>query len=622
MDNLTPGERAFADLAAAGFDEQTLAAEMRSAPKHEPDGTIIIAAFEEGVAVELRVTALMRVPNLRSAFGLGLAIKALSVSRLSFRSHEGCLVPFVDFLVDKKLAAIKPRDITNALLDDFRDWLNDHEKASSAHARPNTTIVFPTDGGGQLKVATKIARMSVVISTLAMLRVDSQWWPEIRPDLDLIRASDWSAAATDRKPVEILTRPQLKMLVRICRDEVSEITERLRSAWAVMDGQEPSNPMSGADREMILEVTALHTRFDGKPPKQQALSRALGTDKLSFPRLRRLKAPAYNAALATIYPTGRMLMPFLILFAIYYRYNRSVVTTLKASHFSEQPSAHGIRLRGMPFKNRAGRTQYASWPVTDEAHNPAEMIKTLERWTALIRERADPDDVNHIFLERIMGSKIRSLGDLYGFALNFARFLTDHEATIGKRFVFKALRPSVINLVYHLFDGDPLATAEAGQHSVRTLMDHYLFDGARKMNEEALIPAMHLRNAWVLTNGKVDGREDKRRGDISAATPGFGCQDRYASKMSGQRPDRLCTAYGMCPACPLKKVDKSSPEAYALIVKLREAIIRSRPKMPAATWLARWSAVQDVLELKILRQFPRKVRERADLDIPQLPTVE
>jgi hypothetical protein len=142
------------------------------------------------------------------------------------------------------------------------------------------------------------------------------------------------------------------------------------------------------------------------------------------------------------------------------------------------------------------------------------------------------------------------------------------------------------------------------------------------MNEEALVPAMHFRDAWVQTNGKIDGREDKRRGDISAATPGFGCQDRYASKMAGQRPERLCTAYGMCPICPLRKVDTSSPEAYALIVKLREAIIRSRHKMPAATWLARWSPVQDRLETKILRQFPPETRDLADHEIPQLPTVE
>jgi hypothetical protein len=373
---------------------------------------------------------------------------------------------------------------------------------------------------------------------------------------------------------------------------------------------------------LILEVKALHAHFDGKPPIHPVLKRELGDNKHFFPQLCCLNRRDYQAAISLIYPTGRMLMPFVILFAIYYRYNRSVVATLKQSHFSEQPSAHGIRLRGNPFKNRAGKTQIASWPVNNDPHNPAEMLKTLKQWTAFVRDRAEPTDSNHLFLAVISKCKIRSLGDPYCFTLNFARFLNDNETIIGKRFLFRALRPSVINLVHHLFDGDLLATAEAGQHSLETLMDHYLFDGARKLNEEALVPALHVREAWVRSEGKVDGRQDKRRGDLSSATPGFGCADRFASTMPGQKPGRLCTAYGMCPMCSLRKVDVSSPHAYALIRKLHEAIDRSRVKMPAASWLARWAAVKDRLDIKILRQFPAEVKQQADHNIPQLPTVE
>lgn len=621
MDDLTPGERAYADLAAEGVDEAALAAEMHPVPTQRDDGTLIITVFEDGMPLEVEVEVLQRVPNLRTSLGVALATQAKGMKATSFKNRVESLGSFVEFLIEKKLERIKPRHITNALLNSYRDWLDDYEKAETTHVRGHVNTVFPTAGGGKLKVKTKKSRMGQVLILLRLVRVDRNWWLEIGRDLDLIRADDWSGVAIDSLPVEILTRPQLKMVVRICREEITEITARLKDAWAVMDGQEPTRPMGQADREVMLEVMALHKRFEGRPPKQQGLSKALGEDKTSFPRLRRMKSPEYNTALATIYPVGRMLMPFAILFAIYFRYNRSVVTTMLASHFSEQPSPHGLRLRGMPFKNRAGRTQYASWPVTEDAHNPAEMIETLDRWTSLVRPFAGKN-AGHMFLERIGGGKTRSLDDQYGFSLNFVRFLEDHETKIGRRFVFKALRASVINLVHHLFDGDLLATAEAGQHAVRTMIDHYLFDGARKLNEEALVPGLHSLDAWVRTNGRVDGREDKRRGSLQSVTPGFGCKDRYGCKLPGQSPGRLCTAYGMCPVCPLKKIVRSSAEAYALIVKLREAILRSRSRMPAETWIARWSAVLDRIDTRILRLFPDEVIDRADLNIPQLPTVE
>jgi hypothetical protein len=250
------------------------------------------------------------------------------------------------------------------------------------------------------------------------------------------------------------------------------------------------------------------------------------------------------------------------------------------------------------------------------------MLKTLGIWTERVRRRALPEDANHIFLARNRPFRTRSMASSEPFNIAFARFLEDHEKTLKTRFIYRAIRPSVINLVHHLFDGDLLATAEAGQHAVRTMVDHYLFDGARKTNEEALIAPMHARDAWRISNGEVDGRADKRRDDLSAATPGFKCKDRYDSRMPGQRPNRLCTAYGMCPVCTLGKPDISSPEAYALVMKLREAIERSRARMSAESWIARWSAVADAIDLKTERAFPQGVKDRADLDIPQLPTVE
>ena len=250
------------------------------------------------------------------------------------------------------------------------------------------------------------------------------------------------------------------------------------------------------------------------------------------------------------------------------------------------------------------------------------MLDLLSRWTRTIRADAPPAEREHLFLARVTSYRTRSLASEHVLNLNLVRFLADHEETIGARFTLQSLRPTVINLVHHLFDGDLLATAEAGQHGISTLVDHYLSDGARKVNDELLVPAVHALDAWWRTGGLSDAREDRRRGGLAAATPGFSCADRYDSRMPGQRPGRLCTANGMCPNCRLGQIDRASPQAYAFVRKLREAIERSRARMPAESWQSRWAPILDRIDTHTERLFTPGAIRQADLAIPSLPTVE
>ncbi|MGP7795609.1 hypothetical protein [Sphingomonas sp. CLY1604] len=659
-DKVTPGEEMYADLGRDGVDEATLVAAMQGALRQTDGGDIVVAVQDEhGVTEEVTLDLLRDAPNLRTAFGAWLGTRAAAMKKKSFNARVANFSYFPNFLEKTGRLWIRPRDIDDSLLNDYRDWLDDLEtdpkrmrgrrsedvKNDDAEgvveSRPRRNrrkkVSIHSAKSGKLKVGSKRRIMSAVLKALQQLQADPHWGFEIRRGIDLIRSNDWSGVANDLKPVEILNRPTLKMLVRICRAEVIETTRRLEAAWSIVDAE--SAPEDGAPREtaVLWELRELDRFFDGRPPKQQDVqSLKVPSGGRRFPLLASVDSASYRHLLATIYPSGRPLMPFLLLFAIYFRYNRSVVTALKRSDLTEQPSLQGgTRLLGKPFKNRAGRTQYASWPVNRDKDNPAVMIDTLERWTSRVRKHADVGQANHIFLERAAGATVRSLAETYAFDKAFASFVEDHEASLG-RFVFRALRPSVINLVHHLFDGDLLATSQAGQHGVDVMVDHYLFDGARKANEEALVPALHLREAWRQTGGRADARSDRREGDLSAATPGFTCLDRYAGYIAPtdealasvpgtDSPDggmRLCTAYGMCPNCRLARIDVSSPENYALIRKLREAITRSAATMTAESWIGRWSAVADRIDLHTLRLFPPSVREQADLDIPDLPTVE
>ena len=624
----SPSERELDDIFAPGVDAEALLEQARPKATLHNDGTFTVVGFDLGrPEVDVRIHMLRETPNLRPPFAEAIALRARAANVRTLQSFTYSLARFVDFLRDKHRLRIRLSAIDDELLDQYRDWLDDYITRSVAPPKKRSVSINVQDGGRKLAQRTKISRMNALLVTLRALRAHGEHAGSIQEELDLIRSSDWSRSRARSAPTKILTRPQMKALVRICRREVVETTTRLQSAWRVMEGQDQGGD-DLVDPVLLLEVLRLHEWFKGRPPIKTTFHehfpdyRSRSTKDHPFPRLRSLSVGSYSAALAFLYPTGRLLMPFVLLFAIYYRFNRSVVTALKASDLREQPSPHGSRLVGQKFKNRANRFQVASWPVTADLHNPAVMRETLVRWTSLIRPDAPEGSESHLFLERAAKWRTRSLADTYAFNLAFRDFLSDNEAQIGARFGFRSLRPTVIDLVHHLFDGDLLATAEAGQHQVQTLIDHYLSDAARKRNDETLIPAAHAMNGWMRSDGLVDDREDRRRGSRSAATPGFECDDRYASTVPGQRPDVYCTAYGMCGSCIHGHAQTTSPDAFALVWQLRQAMLRSRTRMPAETWLARWAPVLDRLDTYIIPSFPRVVADRADLDIPMLPTVE
>lgn len=621
-DRLSPSEREMLDLIPDGIDTEELKLSLRPRARHLQGGTFEVDGFDVGEPkISVTVTAFRDTPGLRGAFARALASRARAVNVRTLRVEVRAVAKFVDYLRDIERLAIRPRDIDDRMLEGYRDWLDDRRSQPPRKRSKSSPYVHRRKGGKKLDKATKIARMGKVLRLLRILRTDPDYKLEVRRDTDLNRASDWRSNAPRGNPTKILTRPQLKKLVNICRAEVTETTSRLKAAWQLIDDGDAMENKASPAGQQLHEALRLHRRYRGAPPFRHELEKHHGLE--SPPQaLLRLDREEYEAELATIYPPPRLMVPFLLLFAIYYRFNRSLATTLKKSDLSEQPSPHGKRLVGRKFKNRAKRMQVASWPVTDDPHNPAEMIETLLRWTSLIRPHAPKGTGSHLFLVHGRSRAVRSLKteELLDCALR--DFQEDHLEYIGVRFLFRAIRPSVIDQVHHLFDGDLLATAEAGQHTVRTLVGHYLSDGARKANEEALVPGMHMLNAFVETNGLVDGREDKRRGDRSAATPGFLCADRYGCTVPGQRPHVYCTAYGMCGSCKQGHPQIKSPEAFALVWKLREAIERSRPRMSAQSWIARWSSILDELNRDVIWRWPPEVREGADLDIPPLPTVE
>ncbi|RSU46916.1 hypothetical protein [Sphingobium yanoikuyae] len=593
---------------------------------------------DNGVVETVSLEALSPLENMRMAFASIIALRTQEIELSTLRMELIKLAWFVTFVAERELLHIRLIEVDNGLLQSFRDFLDVQRTPDRETVARSAYAAQARVGGRPLSVDYKQEIYRTLVETFKRLRLHPDFKTEIRPDLNLNTHRLWTKRSK-RHVVPILTRPELKMLVRLCREEVEATTLRLRAYWRTVDGYAVDGDDDLVDPSVAREVYAMGNLFgDALPPpcrdEMRVVVREDGSGasfrKKTFPRLWSMNGPQYQDAVGLLYPSPMLLLPFCLLFAVYYRYNPDVLGALKRSDLTRQPSVFGERLKGTPFKNRAKRKQHASWPITTDAHNPAVMIETIARWTSSIIPHATLDQQEHLFLFRDNNRNVRSFATPHTLRRALSKFLDRHgpsepdeNAKLGaKRFTPRSIRPSVIDLVHHLFDGDVIAASHAGQHrSVDTTIEHYLQDGARKRNDERLAPVTGAMQTWVETSGLIDPRLSNASASF-AATPGWECADLNRGHIAGEEQGVPCRAYGRCVSCELGKIDTTSPIAYALAVKLREAMERGRTLMPEHAWLERWQPELDALERLIALGFTTLAVASAYLDIPDLPTVE
>ncbi|TPG40572.1 hypothetical protein EAH79_11805 [Sphingomonas koreensis] len=630
---LSPAERDLAmflneggsiDSLSSGATAVTSTDEALTIPFNHDDGRVETVALDE----------LLTLKNLKVPFAEVAAQRAEEVERHTLDIELGKLSRFVDFLASKRRTHVRLEEINNDLLRQFRDWLDEERTPPVEGTGQSTYAVRRRKGEQPLSVDYKRELYRTAVSYLGRLRLQSAYRDRMQPDLDLNTEGTWTKRSK-RNAVPILTRDELKMLVCLCREEVVATTRRLRAYWAIQDGTATAEHLEIVDPDVAREVSAMAAFFgdDLSPPCHDKLrvvlrcahdgSATAEFSKRTFPLLWAMNGPKYQDAVTLLYPTPARMLPFCLLFAVYYRYNTGVLVALKQSDLKRQASVFGERLQGSPFKNRAKRKQHASWPITTEAHNPAEMIEVLGRWTALIKNHAPKTEREHLFLFRSHNRDVNSFAVNNALRRHTSMFLKKYAKEMkGRQFTPRSIRPSVIDLVHHLFDGDVVMAAHAGQHrQVDTTIEHYLYDGARKRNDEGLAPVTAAMQRWVDTGGVIDPRRAGSSPTL-AATPGWECKDLYAGHIAGEVPNLPCRAYGRCVSCELGTPRLDSPLAYALAVKLREAMRRARRTMPEHAWLDRWMPELDLLERIIALDFTDEAKAAANLDIPDLPTVE
>jgi hypothetical protein len=266
-------------------------------------------------------------------------------------------------------------------------------------------------------------------------------------------------------------------------------------------------------------------------------------------------------------------------------------------------------------------------PVDDAPDNPASIIEFLLVWTQRIRKETAPDIANRLFLFVTAENMIRT----------FENKTSHHSSDRVWQMALKAfckdrklnpvtlmqLRPALLDLGTAIHGGDLRAAQVLANHEqTNTTFTHYITDAQRQRYQEQLGEVMEGRSRWTETAGRIDVRERPTDSDIGSATPGWNCLDPYGSPfyVSG----KLCSAYSMCPICPLGQLELTSSYACAQAYSLLGSLRRARETMPPQAWLDRFSAIENRLISFWLPQFSATVIDEARnfVNLPLLPTPE
>lgn len=461
------------------------------------------------------------------------------------------------------------------------------------------------------------------------LKKSSAWAMRLADKL-LIPQNPWPGRTRQMKPREMLDDHTLVKLLLACRDEAVETIRRVRGAWASMERM-ASDPPSGRPRSPEEWLYLYGARYTDFLPNSDWLSENDPDMWLAY-RQMGLTCAEIRAPLV---PRGRDFVPFVILLAFPTSYNADTVRQLLLSDIEKVDGFGGERIRLVPYKGRASRTQPRSFAVGDEL-GPDGIVVFVEEWTRRLRKVAAPEFKDTLFLMSAAGKRgsDRAMVQVSNYKSGGVRasavwykslesFLKDHDLP---SMALAQMRPTSLDAVHELTGGDLKAVQTAGgQRRPQVIFDHYTSDGARKRNDEALAALMQTRERVVAKKGAVaDPRKEPHGSDRGCATPGFMCLDPFSSPWPGEVEGRMCQAFGMCPCCPLACVNPQDPYAAARVLQLRAAVNAAQSEVGARRWLECWAPVGKRLDDYWLPLFSEEsvLSAAAALTLPPLPSLE
>lgn len=548
----------------------------------------------------VRLDSLLEAPLLIDPFGEALVAYGRTRRPATVKAMGAQLFAFVDFLRSERLLHIGAEGLTEALMRRFGAWLN----------------VSGEGGTAKLAPATRYQYFTVVRTLIGEMGRDHRW-KDIVPPLSSLNQRLWRDVNRRRKVILPLDRDLFLRIYGRCCELVADRAKLLDERDAALE-QAAVAENAGVEASLFAATLARIVRdYDGTLPSSRALARR-GTVRFHWDIM---ALGGYRHITSLFAPRHGDLVPFVVLLAAHTAYNPETLITLERNGIRFHDLLGHRRIRLVAEKARSGRRQMRSFVVDSAPDNPAFLLGLLDRWTSSIRRQVPPAYADRVFLcgQRDRGNHHAWLGTqaFHGTLQQWCR----REGL--PRFTLQQIRTTVLDIVHDLSDGDLRAIMAVANHRrPETFIDHYKSAAAgERLNERLGVVTIH-RERWLVSDGQVDSRERPPSEDQGAATPGWHCADPFDGPSAFSK-GQLCSAYGVCPACPHALLDITSPVACARAHELASLIDAAQLTVEPARWLTRWAPIKKRLHAHWLPHFSGPVMAEASrLSMPAMAPVE
>lgn len=391
--------------------------------------------------------------------------------------------------------------------------------------------------------------------------------------------------------------------VSVMKASAEECMATMNEVWPLLESVHQAIQLGDHGGSVVLDrpaeaIAAILAKFDGHLPRLAEVRTIPGLRKLSeadYTRLRRLA-----------HPIGGDLTPFFMILALHSGFNEQPLRSLTLGGITEHYPLGYKRTVIKSSKTRAGTSekgtpQRAAFPASDHPLAPERLIEFIKAWTRRIRDYADEEFAEDLFLHVISeGGRNKRRGmhiDSYAARNdNVNTRITNYIMTFCEQRGLKYSgtrenRLAFAEIVDELTAGDAFELrAMLGHRSISTGQDSYQTINTQRKQSEQLAGAMMAQQRWIGSKGNVDTRSKRGHRDRTAATPGFACADPYQSPQPDQKEGKLCTSYGKCPACPLALADPSHGYALGRFLQLMELYEEAKLELGIEIWRRKYNA--------------------------------
>jgi hypothetical protein len=588
----------------------------------ENDGTpqvhvVFPAVLHKGFSLKIKITYMLAVPHLVDPFAE--AFMSLVGPKPNYKTADASnyiLKHAFEFL-SNCFSEMTLNDITKSLLEHYQEWLDAQVKEGKARWRETTR----RNAYGTFAECVRILQIS-------------ERWKNLLPENLYVPAGRWPGADRRATPLPVIEKDLIIRIRLACIKEISTtirefnetqvILEKYRDHLVPLSELPPfrsgvqSKNRKDADKGWSRELLLAYVDYECK--ESPILFGKAMSYRLRAALIRAGFSPRTNLT-RLFNPTGRAIVPFVLLMAIGLAYNSSTLCNSNIDDYGYSELL-GRFFVADAYKGRAQKSQPVFLPDDGEVDNPGTLFAFLLRWSERLRSGAHHDDKKRLFIfTKLLDGKVTSFNgrdhNLWNGMLKM--FRADHGL---EYFTINMIRKTVLDLTFELWEGDVKAVQTQANHkTAQTTVDHYTSDGEKQRQYGRIGLIIEQRERWRESVGLLDKRNCNESEDLLCATPGWSCLDPYSSPYSVK--EKLCVSYGRCPICPLGTINLNSPLAFAYSIALRDAINRAQTAMTPETWIERLGPIKNRLDEQWLPAFSSDVvREAKDIFVPLLPMPE